>query len=102
MSTQDRLFRWWKMSEGSRGQSCFHEGAGEQSARLQPSWRALAGVLAILAVLSALTASPAHTAPIQWTEGSGGNGHFYELITTPAFYSDAQATAIRWEATWPR
>ncbi len=48
-----------------------------------------------LAVLSALTASPAHAVPIQWTVGSGGNGHFYELIIVEPHisWSDAQLQA---------
>lgn len=50
---------------------------------------ASASVVAVLA-----TAATAAAAPIQWTAASGGNGHYYELITNETItWGDANAAA---------
>jgi hypothetical protein len=48
-----------------------------------------------LILLAACLTVPAFSAPIQWTVASGGNGHWYDLTTTLATWTgaDAQATA---------
>ena len=38
-------------------------------------------------------ALPADAAPIQWTTASGGNGHWYELITTQGSFNQNRAAA---------
>ena len=50
--------------------------------------------LSLVAALVALGAGQGEAVPIQWTIASGGNGHSYELFTTPKNFADAQATAI--------
>jgi hypothetical protein len=50
--------------------------------------------LTAFAVLAASVVAPAHAAPVQWTEASGGNGHWYELVTTAAAFSDARTAAL--------
>jgi hypothetical protein len=57
------------------------------SARLVKS----AGVLLSLVTASLPTAS--HAVPIQWTVGSGGNGHFYDVISVPTGISWTGANA---------
>lgn len=44
-------------------------------------------------VALALSAAPAAAVPIQWEVGSGGNGHYYELITNPLRFDDALSAA---------
>ncbi len=45
--------------------------------------------------LAVLTVASAHAAPVQWTTGSGGNGHWYEFIVEAGGISapDAEAAA---------
>jgi hypothetical protein len=50
--------------------------------------------LAAVASAWAVAALPALAAPVQWTVASGGNDHWYEFVTTPSFWSDAQAAAL--------
>jgi hypothetical protein len=47
--------------------------------------------LFVLLILSA--ACPAAATPIQWTVGSGGNGHYYDIIRVPAGISWSAANA---------
>lgn len=46
------------------------------------------------AMVLACATSAAHAAPVQWTVASGGNGHWYEVITTTfATFDEASAYA---------
>jgi hypothetical protein len=47
--------------------------------------------LSILAL--ALAAQTAAAAPVQWTTGSGGNGHWYELVTELSTWVNARTSA---------
>ena len=49
--------------------------------------------LAFVASLFLFSATLAEASPVEWTVASGGNGHFYELVTTPTLYVDAVTTA---------
>jgi hypothetical protein len=42
---------------------------------------------------TALAAVSAHASPIQWTVGSGGNGHYYDVVSVPAGISWTSANA---------
>jgi hypothetical protein len=44
-------------------------------------------VLAAAAIATAALTSPVKAAPVQWTVASGGNGHWYELVTVRGFRS---------------
>lgn len=50
--------------------------------------------LTAFAVLAASVVAPAHAAPVQWTEASGGNGHWYELSASAATFSAARTAAL--------
>lgn len=45
------------------------------------------------ATLACLTAASAHAAPVQWTTGSGGNGHWYDFVVVPGGISAPAAEA---------
>lgn len=45
-----------------------------------------------LALLGGMTAA-AQAAPVEWAVADGGNGHFYELVTTPLTFDQASAAA---------
>ncbi|MEO0487838.1 MAG: hypothetical protein AAF092_18210 [Pseudomonadota bacterium] len=47
----------------------------------------------LLALAGCLATSAAHAAPIQWTTASGGNGHWYEFVTTATDWNTANANA---------
>jgi hypothetical protein len=52
-------------------------------------------IFAISAAILALSAgAPAKAAPVQWTTASGGNGHYYELVSDSASWTDARAAAL--------
>lgn len=55
---------------------------------LRPGWLAVCGVFASL-----LVSAGAAAAPIQWTTGSGGNGHWYERIDQTGLTFDAAKNA---------
>lgn len=46
----------------------------------------------IFLVAAALGGTAAHGAPVQWTVGSGGNGHFYEFIVSASVSWDTART----------
>ena len=48
---------------------------------------------AVLVSLISLSPVVAQAAPIQWTVGSGGNGHWYEFISTPTTAPNAFTAA---------
>jgi len=50
-------------------------------------------LLALTGSLIALCAGQVEASPIQWTSGSGGNNHYYELFSTPAGFAAAQTSA---------
>jgi hypothetical protein len=54
--------------------------------------------LAVMVFVAATTAPPAMSAPVQWTIASGGNGHWYEYVSTPSYWSNARAAALG--STW--
>jgi len=56
----------------------------------------------ICAVLcSAFFVTAAKATPIQWTAGSGGNGHFYEVISAPGIdFEVAESAALGLGAGW--
>ena len=47
---------------------------------------------ALTLAIGAIGASQA--APVQWTVGSGGNGHWYEFISTSVDWNTARANAL--------
>jgi hypothetical protein len=47
-----------------------------------------------LMVLAACLMVPAFSSPIQWTLASGGNGHWYDLTTTPSTWTASNTQAI--------
>lgn len=49
--------------------------------------------LPVLAMTLALAAPAAIAGPVLWDSGTGGNDHYYELVTTPAAWSDARLDA---------
>ncbi len=50
--------------------------------------------LAAIAATFTVMASGAKAVPIEWTTGSGGNGHFYDLVTFSGGWVDARAAAL--------
>ena len=46
-----------------------------------------------IAALLGMAATAAQAAPVQWTAGSGANGHWYEFISTAATWQNAFAAA---------
>jgi len=52
----------------------------------------------LLFLLSALSVS-LNAAPVQWTVASGGNGHWYELVTTPSIFVGQDFNAALADAT---
>jgi hypothetical protein len=60
-----------------------------------PASRRKSLVVLVAVALLVLAGAPALSAPVQWTVESGGNGHWYELITdTPMLWQDAQEFAV--------
>lgn len=51
-------------------------------------------ILALAALLTTGLATQAWAIPIQWTVGSGGNGHWYEVVGTPTTTSWSQANSL--------
>ena len=49
--------------------------------------------LLFAAVLAMLFVGQVEAAPIQWTSASGGNDHFYELISSPLTWQNANTAA---------
>ena len=49
---------------------------------------------AAVALALCFSAAPLSAVPTEWTVASGGNGHFYELFTTPLTWDLAQAAAV--------
>ncbi|WP_424974486.1 lectin-like protein [Dinoroseobacter sp. S124A] len=49
--------------------------------------------IALTAALIAGLPLAATAAPVQWSTADGGNGHYYELITTKKTFADASAAA---------
>lgn len=47
-----------------------------------------------LALLASVALGSASAAPIQWTVGSGGNGHYYEFVSTAVNWSTARTGAL--------
>ena len=56
---------------------------------LRAGWLAMCGVFASL-----LVSGGAAAAPIQWTVGSGGNGHWYTLSSSPSTWTAAESEAL--------
>jgi formylglycine-generating enzyme required for sulfatase activity len=56
-------------------------------------WFAWACLGALTALVLALQAPVACAASVTWATGDGGNGHAYELVETPVFWSQARADA---------
>jgi len=54
--------------------------------------------LTVLAGLN-LASSLALAEPLQWTDGPGANGHYYQRVTRPLSWADAKAAAEEME--WP-
>ncbi len=50
-------------------------------------------VLALALATQALTTEAAGAAPVQWTLGSGGNGHWYDYVANPMTWDQAVAAA---------
>ena len=49
----------------------------------------------VVLLASAIGGSAAHGAPVQWTVGSGGNGHYYEFIAgTDISWNTARGSAL--------
>lgn len=49
---------------------------------------------ALLLLILSSSALPSNAAFIQWTLGSGGNGHWYGLTPTPYSWTDAEAFSV--------
>jgi hypothetical protein len=48
---------------------------------------------AVAGAALALGSASASAVPIQWTVGSGGNGHWYDYVSTPVDWNDALSAA---------
>lgn len=46
-----------------------------------------------IGVAAAFLATSAHAVPIQWSSAAGGNDHWYEFVTTPATWGEANTGA---------
>lgn len=71
----------------------FHQKMEGKTVNTRPC-HILISMLMVLAGVTFLTPGPAHAVPIQWTSASGGNDHYYDLITSPTLtWPNAKATA---------
>ena len=55
--------------------------------------------IAVLAGAAPLAATSSMAAPVQWTVASGGNGHWYEFVYSPAGFTFGQARAAALSAS---
>ena len=50
-------------------------------------------LFALMLALSVIAWRPAYAVPVQWSVGSGANGHYYELVIAPSTWANAKSAA---------
>lgn len=66
--------------------------------RAQQSLHEKMTIRTLTAATLLVCASAAHAIPIQWTDGTGANGHWYQFVAAPVTWTAAQNAALA--STW--